>query len=104
MTFATAAVPPAHFERDYGCTEAEWLRWLPVATQALPLDHPAPGWATVDLAGGHLHLRWQVLPPRRIALMVLPRLAVQFRFEGVADADRAAFLRQFDRATQRGGG
>ena len=50
------------------------------------------------------YLAWQVLPPRRIALLCIPRLAVAFRFEGVDDAARQAFMRHFDLYTQRGGG
>ena len=54
--------------------------------------------------GGTLRLRWQVLTPRRIAMIVLPRLAVSFEFVAVAEAERQRFMRHFDLATQRGGG
>jgi hypothetical protein len=99
-----ADTPPSAFERDYGCTEAEWLRWLPVATQPHLLSRPGPGTAGVQLPTGTLTLHWAVQPPRRIALVVLPRLAVRFVFDGVAPEARAAFMRRFDLATQRGGG
>jgi hypothetical protein len=99
-----AAAPGDNFERDYACTEAEWLRWLPEAVHGHALAQPAPGHATVQLPQGGLTLHWQPLPPRRIALLVLPRLGVRFAFDRVAPADRAAFLRRFDLATQRGGG
>lgn len=91
------------FEREMGCTEAEWLGWLPgaVAQAALRLE---PGRAQVALGAGCLHLRWQPLPPRRIALVQLPRLFVSFRFEGVGPAQRQAFMRHFDLYMQRGGG
>ena len=98
---------PAAFEREQGCTEAEWLAWLPGAVRDAALRiGPAPGQATVTLAsGGALHLRWQPLPPRRIALIVLPRLAVSFRFDdGVDAAARQRFMRYFDLYLQRGGG
>lgn len=96
---------PAAFDRDMACTEAEWLMWLPGATQghALTLQ---PGQAQVLLpGGGGLELRWHTLPPRQIALLRLPRLGVQFRFDtGVADDQRQRFMRYFDLYTQRGGG
>ena len=49
-------------------------------------------------------MQWRALPPRRIALLQMPRLAVRFRFEGVADEARQRFMRHFDLYMQRGGG
>ena len=91
------------FDREMGCTEREWLSWLPgaVRDQTLMLGSAT---ADVEIDGGCLHLSWQVLPPRHIALMRMPRLAVQFRFEGVGDAARQRFMRYFDLYMQRGGG
>lgn len=94
----------AAFEREQGCTEAEWLGWLPDAIGDRPWTRPAPGRAEVALDGGRLHLAWTVLPPRRIALISMPRLAVSFRFEGVDEALRQAFMKRFDLYMQRGGG
>jgi hypothetical protein len=94
---------PERFERDYGCTEAEWLRWLPEATQGHPLA-VQPGHAQVQLGAGTLDIAWQALPPRRIALVTLPRLGVRFAYQGVPTAARQAFQRVFDLSTQRGGG
>ncbi len=91
------------FERDMACTEAEWLRWLPGATRGLPLQCGSAN-ATVTLGPGCLKLAWQALPPRQIALMRLPRLAVQFEFVAVPDDERQHFMRYFDLYTQRGGG
>ncbi len=92
------------FAREYGCTEAEWLRWLPGAVRDHMLSLPAPGQACVAIGSGRLALSWTVLPPRRIALVSLARMKVEFSFEGVDDAARAAFLRYFDLYLQRGGG
>jgi hypothetical protein len=95
---------PAEFERELGCTEREWLMWLPRAVHghALVLQ---PGSATVTLVAGRLRLQWQVLPPRQIALARLPRLAVRFAFdEGIAEATRQDFMRRFDLYMMRGGG
>lgn len=94
---------PESFRRDMGCTEAEWLGWLPgaVGKHALRLERGA---ARVELGGGALRLRWQAAEPRRIALLALPRLIVDFEFEGVDEPGRSAFMRHFDLFMQRGGG
>lgn len=95
---------PASFDREMGCTPREWLMWLPAAVSPGPMVL-GDGRADVAVAaGGHLHLSWQELPPRVIALVRMPRLAVQFRFEAVGEAERQAFMRRFDLYMQRGGG
>jgi hypothetical protein len=92
------------FEREYGCTEREWLAWMPNATGGREYLEDAPRALSVRLGAGHLRLRWEVLPPRTIALLRLPRLAVSFAFEGVPLQERLDFLRRFDLHLQRGGG
>jgi hypothetical protein len=92
------------FSREYGCTETEWLGWMPGATQGLPLQHPGPDRLVVAIGGGRLTLSWQPLTPRVIALVRLPRLSVHFAFDGVDLDQRLDFLRRFDRHLQRGGG
>ncbi len=94
----------AEFTREYGCTETEWLRWLPDAVHGCAWRQPSDGSAEVDLPPGRLGLRWTVQPERRIALIRLPRLEVHFAFAGVPAERRAEFLRLFDLHTQRGGG
>jgi hypothetical protein len=94
---------PASFERDTGGTEGEWLARLPHACRGLPMRIEGRH-ACVAIEGGHLHLDWQVLPPREIALLRFPRLMVSFRFGGVTRAAREAFMRHFDLYMQRGGG
>jgi hypothetical protein len=91
------------FEREYGCTEADWLRWLPGAVrgQALSL---VTGQAHIAIGGGGLRLVWTVLPPQQIALIRMPRMAVTFAFDAVEDEARADFMRYFDLYLQRGGG
>ena len=93
----------AQFERDMGCTEAELLHWLPGATRGHRLTLGA-GTAFVEIDAGALQLAWAVLPPRQIALMCIPRLALSFRFDTVDEATRQRFMRHFDLYTQRGGG
>jgi len=94
---------PADFKREMGCTEAELLRWLPGATNGHALTL-LPRSAEIAVEGGRLELAWRELPPRQIALMRMPRLAIAFHFEGVTEAQRQAFMRYFDLYTQRGGG
>ncbi len=94
---------PETFERDMACTEAEWLAWLPAAIGAHGFQLE-PGRARVTLGGGALQLQWQAQPPRQIARIRLPRLAVSFRFDGVPEQRRQDFMRRFDLYTQRGGG
>jgi hypothetical protein len=94
---------PESFDREMGCTEAELRQWLPGASQGRPVEL-SDGQARVGLDAGQLHLTWQTLPPRRIALLHLPRLAVAFRFGGVDESRRQSFMRYFDLYTQRGGG
>jgi len=91
------------FERDYGCTEDDWRRWLPGAVRHQPWRAGERS-AEVDIAGGCLHLCWTPLPPRRIALIAMPVLKVAFRFDGVDAAARKGFMRYFDLYLQRGGG
>lgn len=94
---------PETFERDMACTEAEWLAWLPRAVGAHPYQLIGSQ-AQVSLDDGRLQLGWRVEPPRVIALMRLPRLAVRFAFSGVSEDQRHAFMKRFDLYTQRGGG
>lgn len=108
-----ASYPPV-FERDMGCTPAEWLGWLPRALgESAP--HPMPAPTAIDSATevsqlrmgievGYLTLTWKPLEPRRLGLAVLPRLWVRFEFDGVDDDVRHRFMKRFDLYTQRGGG
>ena len=98
----------ATFSREMGCTEAEWLGWLPAAMGQHPWQRRGQS-ASVDIKNvdgsvGHLQVQWQDGAPRQIALMRIPRLLVSFRFEGLTDAQRYAFMRRFDLYMQRGGG
>ena len=92
------------FEREYGCTEADWARCLPVAVRSHPLRVGAAGAAEVGIGAGTLALGWVVLPERRIGLARLPRMRVSFRFHSVDAAARREFMRWFDLSMQRGGG
>ena len=94
----------AAFEREQGSTEAEWLQRLPGAAGDHAVTWGEPGRAVVAIGPGRLQLHWEVLPPRQIALIRMPRLRVQYHFDAVADDDRQRFMKRFDLYIQRGGG
>jgi hypothetical protein len=91
------------FDREMGCTETEWLGWLPAAMGDVVWQQER-GRVQASVAQGKLEITWQTGAPRRIALISMPRLLVSFRFEGVGDAQRYAFMKRFDLYMQRGGG
>ena len=90
-------------ERDMGCTESEWLGWLPAAIGSCSWQVQGQS-AQVSIAPGALQLRWQTMPPRVIALMRMPVLRVSFAFNGLDSEQRYAFMKRFDLYMQRGGG
>ena len=94
---------PERFEREMGCTEAEWLMWLP---QAVGEHHCKlqTGSAGVRIGDGALGLKWQAAPARVIGLISIPVLQVNFRFAGITDEMRQTFMKRFDLCMQRGGG
>jgi hypothetical protein len=94
---------PAQFDREMGCTETEWLGWLPEAMGKVEWQQK-PSSAHAQLGNGSLAIYWQTGEPRRIALISMPRLHVKFRFEGLDDEQRYAFMKRFDLYMQRGGG
>ena len=91
------------FEREMGCTESEWLSWLPNAIGEHPWKLHAHS-AGVRIGDGALGLTWHSAEPRVIALMRIPRLRVSFRFAGLDEAQRYLFMKRFDLYMQRGGG
>ncbi len=91
------------FEREMGCTEAEWLMWLPAAIGAHEWRRQAST-ATVQVGSGRLSIEWRSGDPRVIAQVRLPRLHVCFAFDGLDAAQRLAFMNRFDLYMQRGGG
>lgn len=91
------------FEREMGCTQAEWLMWLPAAIGAHAWQREGDS-ALIQIAPGTLVLEWRAGEPRVIALIRLPRLHVAFRFQGLDAGQRLAFMKRFDLYMQRGGG
>ena len=92
-----------HFQRDMGCTEAEWLGWLPAAMGDCPWQQAGAA-VLATIGAGTLQLRWQAMPPRVIALMRMPVLRVNFEFQGLNADERYVFMKRFDLYMQRGGG
>ena len=91
------------FERDMGCTPAEWMGWLPQAMGAHAFEM-STGSAMVHIGPGQLRLSWQEAPPRQIGLVRIPRLLVSFKFSQLNDVQRYTFMKRFDLYMQRGGG
>jgi hypothetical protein len=94
---------PECFAREMGCTEAEWLGWLPKA-MGNPLLQLEAGTTKVRVGDGVLRLAWEAAEPRAIGLIRIPVLRVSFRFAAVDDQQRHAFMTRFDLYMQRGGG
>lgn len=91
------------FDREMGCTQAEWLMWLPAAMGDVPWQQQGDA-LLAQVAGGALRIEWRVGEPRQIALFKLPRLHVGFAFDGLDDVQRYTFMKRFDLYMQRGGG
>jgi hypothetical protein len=95
-----------NFDREMGCTAAEWLMWLPAAMGDVPWARQgdAVQASIPTVPNSALHIAWRVGEPRRIALFNLPRLHVAFSFSGLDAEQRYTFMKRFDLYMQRGGG
>lgn len=101
----TPTFVPETFERVMGCTAAELLAWLPRALPDARLQTDEAGQRNVATwPQGRMELSWQTLPPRRIALLEIPQLAVRFTYVELGDAERYRIQKRFDLQTHRGGG
>jgi hypothetical protein len=101
----TPETVPAEFEHIMGCTPADLMRCLPIALPGASVEADAANRVIVAVfADGTLRLKWRALPARKIALLNIPRLQVQFAYTGMAPERRREVQRRFDLATQRGGG
>ena len=93
------------FKRDMGYSVAEFFRILPSAVEGH--DYTVDGCGVVIRPPGgerKLVLRVAELPERRIGMIRIPRIEVDFSFHDFTDEQRKAFLTAFDRSFQRGGG
>ncbi len=90
-------------DREMGCTRAEFMRWLGGATRHAPRRLEGEEIA-LAVGAGEVRIALSERPPRRIARIALPVLAVRFRFLGLDRTAREDFLAHFDAYTRRGGG
>jgi hypothetical protein len=95
---------PERLVRDMACTPADLVRWLPAAVGNHPLRWLESGCEVVLGEGRNVRLGWQVLAPRRIALMRIERVQLEIAFSGCDAETRRVFLDRFDAYTRRGGG
>jgi hypothetical protein len=94
--------------RVMACSPSDLKRWLAelcgASSHSVFPGSTAVGAVNIDAQGLTLSLRWQVLEPRRIALLTMDQLEVEFSYPAdQADAARA-WIARFDQHTQRGGG
>ena len=82
--------------------------WLPAAIGEHSWQHEGSSVRVCITNAGHtlgtLNLTWSLGPVRKIALMTLPCLRVNFQFEGLSADARYTFMKRFDLYMQRGGG
>ena len=83
--------------------EADFFRILPRALT--PYAYSATqNVISVMLGHGSVDITLSPQPDHKLAVLVLPVLAVDIRFKGVSETDQAIFITQFDKSYQRGGG
>lgn len=93
------------FKRDMGYSAAEFFRILPSAVGGY--EHTVDDGRVVIRhpdEDRELVLRVSELPERRIGMMRIPRIEVEFTFHNFPPRERQGFLIAFDRSYQRGGG
>lgn len=86
-----------------GCTEAEWLAWLPAALGDNAWQR-GDAFVQAAIGLGSLQIHWRPAPPRVLGQARIPRLLVRFAFCGLDEGQRYAFMKRFDLYMQRGGG
>ena len=91
------------FSKDMGVTHNDFFRLLPKAMgeHTYTVDGHAIN-AQVDDGSLLISLSEQKL--RKIALLHIPFLTVNFEFDGVSEEHITAFIKHFDLYFQRGGG
>ena len=93
------------FKRDMGYSLAEFLRILPSAVKGYA--HKIDGNRVIingSESGHQLTLDLQTLPERKLGMIRIPRIEVEFLFHNFSDRERKNFMVAFDRSYQRGGG
>ena len=89
--------------RVMACSPADLERWLREFTGDAHLKVGGQ-YCRLDAGGFMIDLSWQVLAPRRIALLRIEQLELRFVYPGEHAAAARRWISRFDRHTQRGGG
>ncbi|MCP4283943.1 MAG: hypothetical protein GY792_05770 [Gammaproteobacteria bacterium] len=94
---------PENLSREMGLTFKEFLRTLPAAIVPLTfqLNHRE---VTIAHPAGTVLINLHKTGERKIASMSLPVTQVDFRFSGLDEKERKAFMDRFDLYFHRGGG
>lgn len=93
--------------KDLGATPSEIARQisrLAARYPPLPRADGAPPTGFRLPAGGAAGLTFEPGPERRIGGLAIPTTRVTLRFDGAKQHERAQFVADFVRVTQRGGG
>lgn len=93
-------------ECELGLSSGEFARHLPYALRGYSHRQGLAGGVLAEAADGRrVTITVTDLPDRRLSgLLVLPRCLASFVFEGFDEGGVAAFMANFARAFQRGGG
>jgi hypothetical protein len=94
---------PFFVEREMACTREDLARWLPGVSAGVPARRDGDD-VILPVGGGEVRIGAEERALRRVGHLSLPVLLVRFRFDGVDDGAREAFLARFDLFTRRGGG
>lgn len=95
------------FTRIMGCTARELQQWLDRSLPGAQLTKSAgevDGHCCAKFDNGELRIEWHTIEARRIALLTIPQLQVEFNYSGLPIERRRSIQSYFDLATQRGGG
>jgi len=95
--------PAEPLVKDMATTWDDFLRLLPAALDGWAY-RIEPSEVVVGSADRGATIAVAPLPPRQFGPVQIPRSRVQLAFRGLSASERETFVRQFDRAFQRGGG
>ncbi len=96
--------PPGFVVRDTGLSRDDLYRVLPAFLADRPYAIDDEGVIRTPVGAGQVTIRPGPQTERRIAMLRLPAMALEFEFTGCTDSEQAAFLMRFERSYQKGGG
>jgi len=94
---------PERFTRQMAVTLDDFARTLPAVVGGLDCRLEGRS-ARIVHADGEILITLQPTAERRLGSFVIPATPVEFRFVGLGEEERRAFMHRFDRHFQRGGG